>query len=178
MPTIVDDQLTASIQEIESLSANIGDEVLSAAFAEETPISIVVSESEDLEGGMHALGVERYYNGAIGLTANAGAGGISALRVVKVFSGIASIASSDNPDDADVLSGLALTAAEEGLSLDIIFSGVLEDTSFNFSLGPVWCGRNGLLTQTPPPDTDFAQIVAIAISPTRIIVNFNQALLA
>jgi hypothetical protein len=58
-----------------------------------------------------------------------------------------------NPDDdicVDMICGITTGASAAGEDAFVRFTGELVDPSFNFSIGPVWLGPNGTLTQTRP----------------------------
>lgn len=172
----MDEQLKTSVQEVERLSASFKSEALAASISSEELLAVVVSDSEALEGSMRALGVERYYNGAVGFAAISGEEALSALRCVAVFAGFAFLLSSNDPDGANRCSGVTMTAAERDAELVVLSSGVLEDASWSWQDGKeIYCGPDGRLTQTPP-ETGFSQIVAIPLSPTKILLKINEAI--
>lgn len=99
---------------------------------------------------------------------------ISALRVVRGDgSGGVVYASSDDASNADAIVGITTTAALLGDSVSVRIGGSMTDSSWNWSLGTIWLGLNGALTQTPT-ETGALVPVARAISPTRIVVDVEQ----
>lgn len=77
-------------------------------------------------------------------TANAALGG---HRVVKgLASGNAAYASSDTVGDASLILGITEHAVDSGAEVTIRYQGDMEEGSWNWSPGPVFCGVNGVLT--------------------------------
>lgn len=171
----MDEQLTATAQDAERISAQFKSEALPASISDEAALAVVVHESEAIEGRMRALGVERYYNGAVGFAAFASEN-LSALRCVAVFDDVAILLSSTDPDGANRCAGITLTAALKDAELIVLSSGVLSDSSWSWiDDRPIYCGTDGRLTQTPP-ETGFSQIVAIPLSATKILFKINEAI--
>lgn len=48
---------------------------------------------------------------------------------------------------------------------------LLEHSGWSWVLGPVFVGAVGALTQAPPSNALFAQVIGYAVSPTRIVVD-------
>lgn len=48
---------------------------------------------------------------------------------------------------------------------------LLEHGGWSWALGPVFVGAAGALTQAPPGNALFAQVIGYAVSPTRIVVD-------
>jgi len=168
--------IQASIQEIEKISASFTDESLKALMSEDAELSVVIQESEAIEGQMRALGVERYYNGAIGFAAPAGET-ISSKRCIAVLEGELYVLCSSDPDGADACAGITLQAGDKGAELVVMASGVLEDSSWSWrDRDPIYCGTDGRLTQTPP-ETGFSQIVALPLTATKILVKIHEAII-
>lgn len=99
---------------------------------------------------------------------------ISALRVVRgsptgaIFNcDSATITLSDRPI------GITLTSGNISDIIDVCTSGEMTDGSWNWdTTKPIFCGSNGILTQTPIV-SGFSQIVATPISPTTIDVKIE-----
>lgn len=98
---------------------------------------------------------------------------LSGQRVVKaVAGGYADYASADEDTDALLIEGITTGAASSGDEVTIQNTGELTEESWSWSLGPVFCGLNGQLTQTPPNATWICQI-ALAIDPTTIVIGIR-----
>lgn len=81
-----------------------------------------------------------------------------------------------DPDDITTvgLAGITLTA---GTTVNARFAGRMIDAGWTWTPGlPIYCGANGVLTQTPPA-TGWLRRVAEAVSPTEIIVSIHQPIL-
>jgi hypothetical protein len=72
-----------------------------------------------------------------------------------------------------LLTGLTNSAADIGGAIDVHVSGIIEDASFNWTLGRVYIGVDGRLTQTPPA-TGYLLCIGSAVSKTRINLNFQD----
>ncbi len=100
---------------------------------------------------------------------------ISALRIVYESQQLAHPA---NPATESVFQalGLAITSASIDTDLTIQTQGFVDDSSWNWTEGHVWCGPNGTLTQTPPiSGWDF--IIGFATSATRLYIDLNEPVL-
>lgn len=98
---------------------------------------------------------------------------LSALRVVYEIDQEVFYLDPDDEDHIDLLLGITLTAADIGTQVNVQRSGVIEDSAWNWSLGRVWLGANGALTQTPPL-FGFDVLIGYAVSPTRITLNIQD----
>ena len=170
-------ELEASLITEETIKASVAaEDALAAAFADVKPLSVIIADSEKLGAKLQGLGVERYYDGAIGVSAIAGAT-LSALRCCYVEDGIAHLLSSDDVEHASCFAGLSLNAAQEDGDITLMASGVLEDASWSWEANkPLFIGADGRLTQTPP-ETGFSQNVATPVSTTKIIINPQESIL-
>ncbi|PKM30241.1 MAG: hypothetical protein CVV07_07435 [Gammaproteobacteria bacterium HGW-Gammaproteobacteria-11] len=97
---------------------------------------------------------------------------ISALQVVYEASGAVYPLSYLDDENIEFLLGIALTAADQGNPLNIQRSGVVNDSAWSWTPGPVWLGANGALTQTPPSD-GFDVAIGVAVSATRLNLNLQ-----
>jgi len=99
---------------------------------------------------------------------------LSALRVVRGDgSGAVVYASYDDEANAGAIVGITTTAALLGDFVFVRIGGMMTDASWSWSLGTIWLGLNGALTQTP---TEAGALVPVAraISSTRIVVDVEQ----
>lgn len=72
--------------------------------------------------------------------------------------------------------GITQGAAVNGDPVFIQVAGVMTEGSWNWAVGEVYLGANGLLTQQVPTN-GFTQVIAIALSPTQIAVNIQPTIL-
>ena len=97
---------------------------------------------------------------------------ISALRVVFESQGSVKLT---NPATESVYQavGLSKTGGSLGSQITIQTQGPVEDSSWSWTEGHVWCAQNGTLTQIPPNDGwDF--IIGFATSATRLYIDLNE----
>lgn len=101
-------------------------------------------------------------------------GPLSALRIVwEDGSGVVRPLDSSDEDHIDLMSGLTLTAAASTGPVTVQRSGPVNDAAWTWTPGRVYLGANGALTQTPPAD-GFDVLVGVAVSPTRLILDFQD----
>lgn len=77
---------------------------------------------------------------------------LSALRAVQWTPGGASYPSLFTEAEADQVFGITVTAATVGNPITVQHSGVIEEPTWTWSEGIIWCGANGVLTQAIPSD--------------------------
>lgn len=100
---------------------------------------------------------------------------VSALRVVFESQAKAYIANPANESVFQAL-GVSLTSGSLDSELTIQTQGFIDDASWSWAEGIVWCGANGTLTQIPPIDGwDF--VIGFATSPTRLYIDLNVPVL-
>lgn len=100
---------------------------------------------------------------------------VSALRVVFERNAKAYIVDPQTESVFQAL-GVAITSGSIDSELTIQTQGFIDDASWSWSEGIVWCGPNGILTQTPPVDGwDF--IIGFATSATRLYIDLNEPVL-
>jgi len=98
---------------------------------------------------------------------------LSALTAVYELNGRVFALDQADSEHIDFMLGVALTAAETGLPLNIQRSGAIDDATWDWSPGPVWLGPAGSLTQIPPV-TGFDLLVGTAVSEKRLILNLQE----
>jgi hypothetical protein len=102
---------------------------------------------------------------------------LSGHRVVKtVDGGLADYASNSSVGDADVVLGITGGASAVGEEVDIYVLEEMEEPSWAWSVGPIFLGQNGGLTQAVPTalgGAAFIRQVATALSPTRILIQLR-----
>jgi len=101
-------------------------------------------------------------------------GPLSALRVVwEDEFGAVRLLDAGDADHIDLLCGLTITATSDAGDVTVQRSGPVDDGSWSWTPGRVWLGANGALTQTPPANR-FDVLVGYAVSPTRLILDFQD----
>lgn len=88
-------------------------------------------------------------------------------KVIKATNTGCSYASSSSLADIGKISGILSEDVQQGQLAKVLSSGVIEDTSFNFNIGPVYLGIDGVLTQTLPV-SGFLQQIGIAVESTKL----------
>jgi hypothetical protein len=102
---------------------------------------------------------------------------VSGHRVMKIAIGGVTYASSDHIHDANLVLGITMNAGSAGNKVDVQLSGEMTEPSWNWIAGdPVFCGTDGMLTQTMPT-SGFAIIMAEAILPQTIIVTIKSPII-
>jgi len=75
------------------------------------------------------------------------------------------------------VAGITTGAAAQGAPVEVINKGVLEHLGWTFVVGaPVFLGLAGALTQTLPPSAVFSKSLGIAVSATRVSLDFQPAI--
>lgn len=148
-------------------------------LAEQTDDSVLVSEQEVVEV---VTDVEQGPPGPPGPIGPAGGvaftrptpAPLSALRVVwEDVAGTVHPLSADDADHIDLVCGLTLTATSGPGDVTVQRSGPITDAAWNWAPGRVYLGMGGALTQSPPED-GFDVLVGVAVSATRLILNFQD----
>jgi hypothetical protein len=86
-------------------------------------------------------------------------------------------ADSSNPAHADALLGLTIGAALAGDQATVLVAGEVVEPSWSWMPGlPLYVTASGLLSHTPP-STGWVQMVALAITATRILLSPRQSVL-
>ena len=102
------------------------------------------------------------------------AAALSALLVVwEDELGVVRPLDSTDEDHIDLLCGLTLTATSDAGQVTVQRTGAVDDLAWSWVPGRVHLGADGALTQSPP-STGFDVLVGVAVSPTRLILNFQD----
>jgi hypothetical protein len=113
--------------------------------------------------------------GAQTLTLTAAAD-LSGHRMVVATAAGALYADPGTPAHADMLVGLTTGAALTGTPADILAAGELTEPSWSWTPGlPLYVVAGGLLSHTPPA-SGWVQMVAQALSSTRILLGIRQSI--
>jgi hypothetical protein len=103
---------------------------------------------------------------------------VSGHRVVAAsFSGVGIYADASTPSLASSVLGITTGATEIGGAMAVQCDGEMVEPSWTWEQNkPIFCGPNGVLTQTAPT-SGFSLVVGIATSPTSIVVSVKQPIL-
>lgn len=82
----------------------------------------------------------------------------------------------DAPLDAEAIVGVSVTAAAQHAPITIRRIGVIEESSWTWSEGPVFASDLGVLTQSPSPSAAWLRQVGTAIAPTRMVVDLRPVI--
>ena len=75
------------------------------------------------------------------------------------------------------VAGITLGAAVQDAAVEVTAAGLIEHIGWTFTPGaPVFLGLAGALTQTLPPSAVFSKVLGMAVTPTRISVDFQPAI--
>ena len=101
---------------------------------------------------------------------------ISAPRVVYAGASGPALADKDTISQQDKIIGITTTsAAGSGETVTVTTEGKLEDPSFLFSIGPIYLGTSGVITQTKPTSGLLLQL-GVAISATQLHIRIEPAI--
>lgn len=100
---------------------------------------------------------------------------ISQFKVVKVENDLVFLGRSSNLGDNQKIVGVAVTGGNSGSIIKIQNDGELVENTWNWNEGSIFVNEFGELTQTPP-STGFILKVGKALSPTKILINIQQAI--
>lgn len=99
---------------------------------------------------------------------------VSGHRVVQLIGQSAYVLSSSDVDACSAGIGITEGAASAGGSVKVRVGGIIQEPSWNMVAGkPVFCGVNGLITQTPP-ESGFNLVVGVATASDSIYVGVKQ----
>jgi hypothetical protein len=96
--------------------------------------------------------------------------------VVPTTSGKVGYADKSIAAHANKIVGITRNAASDGASIFVQYTGKMQDSGWTWiTNNPIFCGLTGILTQTVPTSGWVTQ-VAVALSPTEIIVEIKPTL--
>ena len=99
---------------------------------------------------------------------------LSALLVVwEDELGVVRPLDSTDEDHIDLLCGLTITGTSSAGPVTVQRTGAVDDTAWAWTPGRVYLGAGGSLTQTPP-NNGFDVLVGVAVSPTRLLLDFQD----
>ena len=102
------------------------------------------------------------------------AAALSALLVVwEDELGVVRPLDSTDEDHIDLLCGLTITSTSSVGPVTVQRTGAVDDTAWAWTPGRVYLGAGGSLTQIPP-NNGFDVLVGVAVSPTRLILDFQD----
>lgn len=101
---------------------------------------------------------------------------ISGHTVVATSGASGQLVPADSADTAmaPAVLGIITSAVEAGASVTVRAQGEVEESGWSWTPGQfIFCGADGVLTQTPP-SSGFLLIVGWAMTPTRMFVRLMQ----
>jgi hypothetical protein len=115
-------------------------------------------------------GVDWQYTDELSRSYTTGAQGLSGHRVVKVLeNNTVNYADLTQDIDGEFIAGVTRGAALAGDAISVQFAGSMVESSWSWTLGPVFCGAFGVITQTPPSGRWLRQIGTAVASDTIMI---------
>lgn len=99
-------------------------------------------------------------------------GALSALRVVVAEDGAARYPDIDDTTDALRAIGITVNAADDAADVRVRTDGELVDASWAWTPGVVWCGADGVLTQSIPATGWLLEVGRVA-APDRIVIDLQ-----
>ncbi len=143
----------------------------SSIVVQDTKLSIILAQGAQGPRGS---------NGASGIpivtyTADGALGG---HRVVRASgTNLVAYADSTNVLHANSIIGITTGAVDAEEPASVQYSGELTDGTWSWVPDmPIFCGTNGLLTQTPPT-TGFSLVLAVAVSSSTIFIAIKQSII-
>lgn len=98
---------------------------------------------------------------------------ISALKGVYYRDGVVKVLDYNDANNIDFFLGITTTAGNIGDKITVKRIGFLQDNFFNLSLGKVWLGAFGSLTQTPP-EIGFDLEIGTAVENNKLLLNIQN----
>lgn len=144
------------------------DDVQQLVIREEVPVTEVLAVA--MQGPPGIQGPPGPAGGAS--TVTVGASPISGHSAVAIdSSGLLVPADVTLAAHRGAIPGVVANAYSPGDEAVVQTGYLLEHGGWSWTLGPVFVGAAGLLTQAPPGNALFAQVIGYAVSPTRIVVD-------
>jgi hypothetical protein len=81
-------------------------------------------------------------------------------------------ATNNNPSQVGKPMGIAWNSATSGNQVQVITTGEVDESTWNWNPGEVYLGINGGLTQTPPT-SGILQVIGVALTATRLSVGIQ-----
>lgn len=125
-------------------------------------VTLIETTGQGPQGVSGAVIIERRADQAIG-----------GHRIVKITPTGCDYADSSTISDLGKVIGMTQSAFSMGELVTIFTQTTITEPSWNWTLGPVYLSTNGLLTQTAPT-VGFLQQIGTALSPTELLLSFQQ----
>lgn len=98
---------------------------------------------------------------------------IHGLRAVRASSGQLYHPDIEEPDHAEQVVGIAMQSGNTGTSLQVRAAGRMTEPSWTWGAGAVYCGADGVLTQTPPA-AGWILKVGTSLNATTLLVDIDN----
>jgi hypothetical protein len=149
------------------VTINVSQDTLTIDVVTQQPAVDIITQTLSLDvasGGLVPANIDLAAEAAINL---------SALRVVRLDAANKAVyADNDTAANANAV-GITTSAATAGATAAIRYAGLLEDSGWAWTQGPIYIGTGGTLTQTAPAGGLVLREVARAISDTKIIIDIE-----
>lgn len=115
-------------------------------------------------------------SGGVSITELLAAVNLSGHRAVIPVAGGVGYPSLADRFDGDRVIGITQHAAMSGQAVTVQETGLMVEPTWNWTLGPVYAGDNGILTQIPPSN-GWVREVGVAVAPQRIVVSMRPSII-
>lgn len=104
------------------------------------------------------------------------AANLSGHRALIYSGGLANYADNLTADHAYLVIGISQSSVVSGALVDVYNRVLVTESGWSWAVGqPVFCGVNGLLTQTPPTSpAKFLLVVGTAFTPNQLSVDIQE----
>lgn len=154
------------VEEIQILTQEVDDQVLT----EVVDSVVIVTEAE--QGPPGPRGLQGLPGDAV--TVTVGATPLSGHSAVALdANGLLVPADCTDPAQRGAVMGLVANAYSPGEQAAVLLSYTLEHAGWAWTPGPVFVGTGGVLAQALPPGAVFSQVVAHALSATRLLIDLQ-----
>ncbi len=144
-----------------------------AASVSVAPIALIGADADTVQAALARL-AERSGSEEISPVAAVAIGGFKAVALRT--DGAVEPADHDNPAHLSRVAGVTLAAAEAGAPARVCVDGPVRFDGWVWTPGaPVFVGKNGDLTQTPPA-TGFVQHVGFAVGRDTVLIQIERSI--
>lgn len=100
---------------------------------------------------------------------------VATYKLLASINGKVELADKDNPIHAFNIIGMSVSSGSEGSIILVQTGGTILNGNWTWNENmPLWLGNNGDITQTPP-ETGFLMQIGIALSPSKILLEIQEA---
>ena len=78
-----------------------------------------------------------------------------------------------NAAHSELILGLSANAGLAGSPINVQTTGEIVENYWTWNVGPVFCGQQGQLTQTPPANSKWLRQIGVAVAADKILVQLR-----